>query len=116
MAKKKPDPFEGARQTCAGGACWIRVGMSTCGIAAGADEVFAALVEEAEKRKIPVSIRRCGCSGRCYAEPLVEVKTAGLPAVTYGKVDRETAVRILDEHVAAGKILNDHVYDVKAKG
>ena len=52
---------------------YIRVGMSTCGIAAGADEVFATLVEEAKKRNIQIEIKKCGCVGMCFAEPLVEV-------------------------------------------
>ena len=48
---------------------WIKVGMSTCGIAAGADTVLKVLLEEKEKRKLPITISRCGCAGQCYAEP-----------------------------------------------
>ena len=31
---------------------WIKVGLSTCGISAGADKVFKALNEEKERRGI----------------------------------------------------------------
>lgn len=94
---------------------WIKVGMSTCGIAAGADEVFTILTEEAKKRKIEVEVKRCGCQGMCSVEPLVEVHVAGLPDVVYGKVDKVCAVKILEEHVIAKKLVNDHIYELRTK-
>ncbi len=49
----------------------IKVGMGSCGIAAGADEVFSFLKENAAEHEIvPV-----GCIGHCYAEPIVEIET-----------------------------------------
>ena len=92
---------------------YISVGMSACGIAAGAEEVFKVLVEEVKKRRLPVEVNKCGCIGMCYAEPLVEVKVEGLPAVFYGKVTRDTAIKILEKHVAGKMLLNDSIYGVK---
>ncbi|MFP4473466.1 MAG: (2Fe-2S) ferredoxin domain-containing protein [Candidatus Omnitrophota bacterium] len=92
---------------------WIRVGMSTCGISAGADKVFHVLKEETVKRGIDVRIERCGCAGKCYAEPLVEVSIEGMPQVVYGDVDTKTALKILDKHVLGKRFINDHIYDVK---
>ena len=94
---------------------YIRVGMSTCGIAAGADEVFATLVEEAKKRNIQIEIKKCGCVGMCFAEPLVEVAVEGLPPVIYGKVDKEIAVKIIEKHVAAKILANDYIFNLKVK-
>lgn len=92
---------------------WIRVGYSTCGIAAGADTVLAVLRDEVQKRGLDVDVRQCGCIGMCYAEPLVEVNVEGVPRVFYGKVDKDTAIKIVDKHVSGKMLLNDRIYDVK---
>ncbi|MDD2702797.1 MAG: (2Fe-2S) ferredoxin domain-containing protein [Candidatus Omnitrophica bacterium] len=92
---------------------WIKVGMSTCGIAAGAQEVFAVLAEEVKKRNIPVEVKKCGCVGMCYAEPLVEVNVEGLPAVIYGKVNKDAAIKILEKHVCGKMLVNDYIFDME---
>lgn len=94
---------------------YIRVGLSTCGIAAGADEVFATLVEEAKKRNIQIEIKKCGCVGMCFAEPLVEVAVEGLPPVIYGKVNKEIASKIMEKHVAGKILVNEYIFDLKVK-
>jgi (2Fe-2S) ferredoxin len=85
---------------------YISVGMSACGIAAGADEVYSTLVEEVKKRSLPIEVTKCGCVGMCYAEPLVEVKVEALPVVPYGRLPRDTAIKILEKHVAGKRLLN----------
>ena len=50
---------------------FLRVGVASCGIAAGADKVFEKLKEKAGD--IPVI--GVGCLGHCYAEPVVEAVT-----------------------------------------
>lgn len=91
---------------------WIRVGLSTCGIAAGADKVFSVLKEEVAKRNLDIRVQRCGCVGQCYAEPLVEVSAAGLPKVTYGQIDAKDAVTIIERHVCNKKLLQDKIYKI----
>jgi NADP-reducing hydrogenase subunit HndC len=93
-------------------ASYIKVGMSSCGIAAGARTVFEYFKQEVAGRFPEVSVRQCGCSGQCHAEPLVEVCAGGLPAVVYGHVTREVAERIVEEHLGErrplkGLALND---------
>ena len=94
---------------------WIKVGMSTCGIAAGADKVLKVLKEQALKRNLNVSIEQCGCLGMCYAEPLVEVAVEGLPQVTYGGVNEKDAETIIERHVCNKRLLQDRIYKVKVK-
>jgi (2Fe-2S) ferredoxin len=94
---------------------YIRVGMSSCGIAAGAEDVFTALVEEAKKRNIQIDIEKCGCLGMCSVEPLVEVKVDGLPPVVYGRVNREIAIEIIEKHVVSKILVNDCIFDFKVK-
>ncbi|MFA5287543.1 MAG: (2Fe-2S) ferredoxin domain-containing protein [Candidatus Omnitrophota bacterium] len=91
---------------------WIKVGMSSCGIAAGADDVFNFFVEEAKKRNIQIEIKKCGCIGMCYAEPLVEVSVEGLPTVIYGRVNKDVATKILEKHVTSKMLVNDYIFDV----
>ncbi len=58
----------------------IRVGVSSCGLAAGAGAVLGKLKASCDVPVVPV-----GCIGHCYAEPLVEVVT-GAESVFYGNV------------------------------
>ncbi|MFA5200555.1 MAG: (2Fe-2S) ferredoxin domain-containing protein, partial [Candidatus Omnitrophota bacterium] len=48
----------------------IAVGMGTCGIGNGAEEVFKAFNAALLKRKIPAYITKVGCFGFCAKEPL----------------------------------------------
>jgi (2Fe-2S) ferredoxin len=91
---------------------WIKVGMSTCGIAAGAGEVYTTLLEEVKSRNLAVEVKKTGCAGMCYGEPIVEVCKAGMPTVFYGKVDKKLALEILEKHIGQGMIVNEHVFDI----
>jgi NADH:ubiquinone oxidoreductase subunit F (NADH-binding)/(2Fe-2S) ferredoxin len=82
----------------------IKVGMSTCGLAAGADPVFAALAAEVQGRSLGWRVSRTGCAGMCSMEPLVEVSRPGVPAVMFGGVTPEFARRLVAD-CAAGKPL-----------
>ncbi len=91
---------------------WIKVGMSSCGIAAGAEDVFNFFVEEVKKRNLQIEIKKCGCAGMCYAEPLVEVSVEGLPSVIYGTVNKDVATKILEKHVISKMLVNDCIFEV----
>jgi (2Fe-2S) ferredoxin len=114
MAKLTRSKLEeyGKKAPAKAGRALVRVGMSTCGIAAGAEEVYEALKGAVAQRNLDVDVRKCGCNGKCYAEPLVEVVSGGLPAVLYGKVDKRLALDIIDKHVVNGELLNDHIYGI----
>jgi (2Fe-2S) ferredoxin len=103
---RNPPPAQGS---------YIRVGMSSCGVAAGAQEVFNVLKAEVEKRKLPVAVKPCGCAGACHSEPLVEVCVHGLPAVTYGRVNADIAMRIVEEHVRDGRVVHDYIVDAPVR-
>ncbi len=52
----------------------VIIGMSTCGIAAGARKILAAVLEELAKRNLNnVSVLRPGCIGMCQKEPLMDI-------------------------------------------
>jgi (2Fe-2S) ferredoxin len=88
----------------------IIVGMGTCGIAAGAREVMAAILDELGKRNLTeVTVTQTGCIGLCDKEPLVDVLRPGQPRVSYGRVDAERARRIVTQHVVNGQIVGEWV-------
>ena len=81
----------------------VVVGMATCGIAAGARPVLNAFVDEIAKRDVKgVSVQQTGCIGMCQYEPIVEVTEPGKEKVTYVKMTREKAVRVVNDHIVNG--------------
>ena len=62
------------------------VGAATCGRAAGADRILAALREEIAARKSDAKLVEVGCLGPCYLEPLVYVNKPGSARIYYGNV------------------------------
>jgi len=114
MKKIMKDDLKGLKQQYAAtDKNWIKVGFSSCGIAAGAQEVFDVLCETARKHNAEVEIKKCGCVGICSAEPLVEVQVKNMPRVFYGKVDKDTAIKIMEKHVCGKLLVNDRIYDLK---
>ncbi len=80
----------------------IRVGLGTCGISAGGDAVYKELEKEIKTKKLDVKLKETGCMGMCYEEVLVEVLDAG-HSFLYSKMTADKVVRVVDEHLAAGK-------------
>ena len=59
----------------------FKIGLASCGIAAGGEAVLAALREATD-----LPILEVGCIGHCYAEPIVEVCFDDGSSVMYGNV------------------------------
>ncbi len=81
----------------------IKVGLSTCGIAAGGYKTYDVLDKEIAKNGLNVELQRTGCIGMCYAEPIVDVITPDGKLYSYGGVTEENATRIIDEHIRKGE-------------
>ncbi|MCF7935230.1 MAG: 4Fe-4S binding protein [Synergistales bacterium] len=83
----------------------VKVGLASCGIAAGAtpvyDELNALLADNPR-----VELKRVGCIGLCFHEPLVEVEQDN-ERVIYGEVDSELAQRIVSEHIEKGAPIHE---------
>ena len=91
----------------------VVVAMGTSGISAGAKLTLNALADEVEKKGLEnVIITQTG-SAYPNPEPVVEVYTPEGGLVVYGSVDKDSAVRIVDEHLAGGKILEDKRIELK---
>ncbi|MCB9495680.1 MAG: (2Fe-2S) ferredoxin domain-containing protein [Fibrobacteria bacterium] len=78
-----------------------------CGPAGGAENT-AALREALGERGVPgVHTMRTGCQGFCKRAPVVSVQPDG---VWYGEVTPTTARRIVEDHLVAGKIVEERVF------
>lgn len=94
----------------------VVVGMATCGIAAGARPVLNKLVEEVQKRGIKnVMVTQTGCIGICQYEPVVEVYAPGKEKVTYVKMTAEKAVRVVNDHLVNGNVVEEFTIGAAAK-
>ena len=94
----------------------IVVGMATCGIAAGARPVLAAITEEVAKRKLTdVAVIQTGCIGICPFEPVVEVYDEKGEKVTYVKMTPEKAKRVVGDHIVNGNVVSEYTIGAAVK-
>ncbi|MFH0896449.1 MAG: NADH-ubiquinone oxidoreductase-F iron-sulfur binding region domain-containing protein [Candidatus Bathyarchaeota archaeon] len=77
----------------------INVGMGTCGLASGAQEVYDAFKADVDKRGLKANLVNVGCIGSCYAEVLVEIVRKDFPAVIYSNVEPKKVAGILDSYL-----------------
>ena len=91
----------------------VVVAMGTSGINAGAKLTLNALADEVEKKGLENVIITQAGSAAPNPEPVVEVYTPKEGLVVYGSVDKDTAVRIVDEHLVGGKVLEDKRIELK---
>ena len=87
----------------------IKVGMGSCGLAAGAQKVYERLQYLVNKHDNTFILEKTNCIGMCYCEPLVQVETNGT-AVIYGDVSVEKLDRIIESHVEKHRILQEPPY------
>jgi len=80
----------------------VIIGLSSCGIAAGADAVLRKFKEEITRLKLPARVDATGCIGMCHREVLVELVSPDGRSFFYGEVTPERATRIVDEHLVKG--------------
>ena len=86
----------------------VKVGMATCGIAAGARPVLTTLLEEVDKRQLHnVSISQTGCIGLCRLEPIVEIFKNG-EKFTYVLMSPEKAKKVVADHIVNGKVVEEY--------
>lgn len=85
----------------------VRVGLATCSIAAGAQRVADRLQERLTARRIELPIKRVGCVGMCYNEPIVDVVDESGRVTRYGHVREEDIERLVEGHLLGGEVVED---------
>lgn len=84
----------------------IVVGLGTCGLAAGAQQVYDAMQAEIAAEGLKdVSLEATGCVGICQFEPVVEVYQPGGVRTTYVRMTPERGVRVVQQHIRGGNAL-----------
>ncbi len=87
----------------------ILVGLGTCGISVGAEEVFLSLEKEINELNLgeKIQIKRTGCQGFCQQEPIVIIEPEG---IFYTKVKPDNAMDIVQSFMPDGKIVEPLLY------
>ncbi len=92
----------------------IRIGMATCGIAAGAKEIYIELEEQIKKEKLNISLSLVGCIGMCQYEPILEIYRDG-KRTTYINVDSEKLEKIIEEDIKENRVVEEFLISKKIK-
>jgi NADH-quinone oxidoreductase subunit F len=102
---------EKASAAAASGEPVITVAMATCGIASGAIDTYNAIKEILQELDIQVRLRTVGCTGHCYAEPVVIIDhpSSGFPPLMYHGVSAGKARMIVKSFLRDGDPLFEHV-------
>jgi NADH-quinone oxidoreductase subunit F len=88
----------------------VKVGLASCGIAAGGQRVYDALKASLIAHGLKnIELRRTGCMGMCYSEVLVEVFPPQDRRVFYRNVTPEQVQRIVEEHIIGGDPVTEWV-------
>lgn len=78
----------------------ILVGVSSCGIAAGAKEVLAEFKKQLLQHNIQgVVAEEAGCIGQCFIEPTIKVEKENGKSILLGGVKVEDVQNIIDMHI-----------------
>jgi len=81
----------------------IRVGLASCGVAAGGREVYDALSTKLSQSGVKAELKQTGCIGMCYNEVLVEVSSPDGGHVFYRHITPEKVNRMVEEHLIGGQ-------------
>ncbi len=95
----------------------IRIGLGSCGIASGAQEVRVALEEVVASLGGGATVKPVGCNGLCHSEPLIEVVENGHRAM-YGKVALEDVRKVVRRHLkprGLARKVREGIRDVRAR-
>jgi NADP-reducing hydrogenase subunit HndC len=86
----------------------IAVGMATCGLATGAQEVYDEAKSMIESNGLEITLTQTGCVGFCQKEPLVDVLILGMPRVLYKEMNA-AKMREVIPLLLSGKHKNEYL-------
>ncbi len=76
----------------------INVGLGSCCMAKGSDQLFAALQQSVARAGVEVTVKRVGCVGICHRTPLIEVIQPGKPVAFYEGLQAADARSLIYRH------------------
>lgn len=109
LLKIKETYIQEKRDEARSGVVNILVHMGTCGIAAGARDIFDSLSRDIDRMELKnIKLRSTGCAGLCSREPMMTVEIPGRPPVVYADLNTDKAKEILEQHVLGGRPKTDY--------
>ena len=81
----------------------VVVGQGSCGVATGARKTAAELEKQIAAKGLDIPVSVTGCVGTCYLEPIVDVYDDNEELTRYVKVQPDKVEKIVEEHLAGGK-------------
>ncbi len=94
----------------------VRVGLASCGVAAGAMDVYKALEEYLAQNPQPVKLMQTACIGMCFEEPIVEFDGSSLGQLHIGKASPDSIIKILEDYIAGTPPQKDVILGKKVQG
>jgi NADH:ubiquinone oxidoreductase subunit F (NADH-binding)/NADH:ubiquinone oxidoreductase subunit E len=76
----------------------IRIGLGSCCVASGSDEIRDAVQNTIERKGLNVKLKHVGCVGMCHQVPLVEIVPADGEPALYSRVKAADVDQIVQEH------------------
>ena len=83
----------------------IRIGLGSCCVASGSDEIRDAVKETIDRNGLNVKLKHVGCVGMCHQVPLVEVVPTKGEATLYSKVKAADVEQIVEQHFQSSGFL-----------
>ena len=83
----------------------IRIGLGSCCVASGSDDIRQAVEETVQQRGLNVSLKHVGCVGMCHQVPLVEIVPEQKDPTLYAKVSPDSVKSIIDQHFSPPGLL-----------
>jgi NADH-quinone oxidoreductase subunit F len=76
----------------------IRIGLGSCCVASGSDEIRDAVSETIDRKGLNVKLKHVGCVGMCHQVPLVEVVPVSGEPTLYSRVKAADVEQIVEKH------------------
>ena len=86
----------------------VKVGLASCGLAAGAEDVYLKLREYLGENPGAFRLAETACNGMCFEEPVVELCGLDLGKVTLGRVNPENILPLVQEY-KSGKLPSSNI-------
>lgn len=83
----------------------IRVGLGSCCVASGSEEVREAVANVVDSSGMNVKLKHVGCVGMCHQVPLLEVVPVDKEPTLYAKVKPEDVRQIVESHFHSAGLL-----------
>ncbi len=84
----------------------IRIGLGSCCVASGSEEIRQAVEETVQQRGLNVNLKHVGCVGMCHQVPLMEIVPEQKDPTLYAKVSPDSVKSIITQHFSPPGLLN----------